>query len=51
MGLIASIPMDDWPERHAEVGVGWAATGPTGWTGQLGAAATGTPPAGPDGHL
>ena len=22
MGLIASIPMDDWPERHAEVGVG-----------------------------
>jgi hypothetical protein len=30
MGLVASMPMDDWPERHAEVDVGWAATGPPG---------------------
>jgi hypothetical protein len=27
MGLITSMPMYDWPERHAEVDVGWAATG------------------------
>jgi hypothetical protein len=47
MGLVASMPMDDWPEQHAEVDVGWAATGPTGWTGQPGAAATSTAPAGP----
>jgi hypothetical protein len=31
--------MYDWPERHAEVDVGWAATWPTGCTGQPGAAA------------
>ena len=37
----------DWPERHAEVDVGWAATGPTGCTGQPGAAVTSTVPAGP----
>jgi hypothetical protein len=24
MGLIASMPMDDWPARHAEVDIGWA---------------------------
>lgn len=51
MGLIASMPMYDWPEQHAEVGVGWAATWSTGCIGQPGTAATGTPPAGPDGHL
>jgi hypothetical protein len=38
------------PEQHAEVDVGWAATGPTGCTGQADAA-TSTAPAGPDGHL
>jgi len=48
MGLIASMPMDDWPERHAEVDIGWAAaSGPAGCTGQPGAAATSTAPAGP----
>lgn len=48
MGLIASMPMDDWPGRHAEVDIGWAAaSGPTGCTGQPGAAATSTAPAGP----
>jgi len=26
MELIASMPMDDRPERHAEVDIGWAAT-------------------------
>jgi hypothetical protein len=26
MGLILSMPMDDWPEQRAEVDVGWAAT-------------------------
>jgi hypothetical protein len=46
MGLIASMPMYDWPERHAEVDIGWAAaSGPTGCTGQPGAAATSTAPA------
>lgn len=29
MGLIASMPMDDWPERHAEIDIGWAASIPT----------------------
>jgi len=24
MGLIPSMPMYDWPERHAEVDIGWA---------------------------
>jgi len=41
--------MYDWPERHAEVDVGWAATGPVGWAGQPGAATTSTAPAGPTG--
>lgn len=30
MGLVASMPMDDWPGQYAEVDVGWAAIGPTG---------------------
>ena len=46
MELIASMPMDDRPERHAEVDIGWAATGPAGCTGQPAAAAS-TAPAGP----
>jgi hypothetical protein len=45
-GLIASMPVGDWPERHAEVDIGWAATGPAGCTGQPAAAAS-TAPAGP----
>jgi hypothetical protein len=46
MDLVASMPMDDRPEQHAEVNIGWAASGPTGCTGQPGAA-TSTAPAGP----
>ena len=47
MGLIASMPMDDWPARHAEVDIGWAASIPARCTGQPGAAAASTAPAGP----